>query len=61
MHLNDRMIESSGKAKKIGFLWLMNLRKWTLKQEMKTKILVFQPIPDCFTILDKFFIEKSID
>jgi hypothetical protein len=39
------------------FLWVLNcskknLRKWTWKQENMTKILVFQPILNCFTILE---------
>jgi hypothetical protein len=45
------------------FLWFLkcskkNLRKWTWKQEKKTKIFVLQPILDCFTILKSF--EKCI-
>jgi hypothetical protein len=51
------------------FLWLLkcskkNIRKWTWKQEKKTKIFVLQPILDCFTILEslkKFIFKKFID
>jgi hypothetical protein len=40
------------------FLWVFkcskkNLRKWTWKQEKMTKIFVFQPILNCFIILEK--------
>jgi hypothetical protein len=41
-----------------------NIRKWTWKQEKKTKISVFQPILDYFTILDslkKCLFQKLID
>jgi hypothetical protein len=51
------------------YLWLFkcskkNLRQLTSKQVMKTKIFVFQPIFDCYTILDslkKFLFKKLID
>jgi hypothetical protein len=48
------------------FLWLLkcskkNLRQWTWYQFKMTKIFVFQPILNYYTILEKFLFKKLID